>query len=347
LSGGRGKASPAKRAAAPQGGAAAQPAAVGASEDLATESTETTKGGGAIIQLREYQDEVFDMAARELFLLWKRQSGKSHLFGAKGFYRMATIPGHAVWFVNASILMGVENILKEAQIWIEFMKYMRGAMAARGLKLTTGADDDAGNLLDVDAIADLFEHSKLESRVWHSNAIFSRSRVVAPNPMTARGMTGDVFGDEVGFWPDFDGVYDAVEPIISSNPNFIMWMATTPPADSEHPVFSLLMPREESFPVNPRGNWFFTEDGAPVHRFNAEDSDAAGFFYFDKRTKLGIPWEQARAGYRNKASYDRNYLLKFVAGGNAAIPRHLLLNALAKDTGLAVDLGALTEEAAA
>jgi hypothetical protein len=145
-----------------------QPAAVVAAEDLATGSTEITKGGGAIIQLREYQDEVFDMAARELFLLWKRQSGKSQLFGAKGFYRMATIPGHAVWFVNASILMGVENILKEAQIWIEFMKYMRGAMAARGLKLTTGADDDAGNLLDVDAIADLFEHSKLESRVWHS-----------------------------------------------------------------------------------------------------------------------------------------------------------------------------------
>lgn len=300
----------------------------------------------AIVQLRPYQNEVFDVTARELFLLWKRQSGKSHLFGAKAFHRMATKPGHAVWFVNASVLMGVENILKEAQIWRELQDHMRSVMAAQGLKLTTGADDDNGNLLDVDAIADLFEHSKLESRVWHSNSVFSRSRVVAPNPATARGMTGDVFGDEVGFWPDFDGVYDAVEPIISSNPDFIMWMATTPSADSSHPTFGLLMPKREDFPANPLGNWFTTEDGAPVHRFDAKDSDAAGFLYFDKRTKEKIAWDVARARFRNKASYDRNYLLKFVSGGAASIPRHLLLNALAKDTGIALDLGTLTHDSA-
>lgn len=327
---GSGKAAQAKRSAVPQGGAAEQPASP-----------------SPIINLREYQQEVFDVTARELFLLWKRQSGKSHLFGAKAFQRMARIKGHSVFFVNASILMGQENILKEAAIWRELMDYARKLMADRGLRLTTNGDDDDGNLLDVDALADLFEHSKLESRVYHTNTIYSRSRVVAPNPLTARGYTGDVFGDEVGFWPEFEAVYDAVEPIISSSANFIMWMATTPPADSDHPAFSLLMPKHDEFPVSPRGNWFRTEDGAPVHRFDAKDSDAAGFHIFDKRSKLPIMWDVARERARNKVSFDRNYLLKFTAGGNAAIPRHLLLNAMAKDTGMALDLGALIEEGAA
>jgi hypothetical protein len=328
---GRSKASPANSPAAP-GGAAGHPS--------------------PIISLREYQQEVFNVTARELFLLWKRQSGKSHLFGAKGFHRMATIPGHAVWFVNASILMGVENILKEAQIWRELMDHMRRTMESQGLRLTTGADDEKGNLLDVDAVADLFEHSKLESRVWHSNAVFSRSRVVAPNPMTARGMTGDVLWDEVGFSPDYEAVYDALEPIISSNSKYILWAATTPSADSDHPIFSLLMPKHDDFQPNPRGNWYRTEEaedgtpGTPVHRFDAKDSDAAGFLYFDKQTKQPVTWDIARARARNKVSFDRNYLLKFTSGGNASIPRHLLLNALAKDTGIALDLGTLTEDAA-
>lgn len=337
------QAAKAKGSAVSQGGTA-EPGASGALTVLPSAS-ETVAAGGVvkpIVHLMPYQEEVFDIASRELFLLWARQRGKSHLFGAKALQRMARIRGHSVFMVNASLLMGQENILKEVQIWVSLMDHARKLMDEQGLRLTTAADDDHGNLLDIDALADMFENSKLEARVWHSNTVFSRSRVVAPNPLTARGFTGDVFGDEVGFWPDFEGVYDAVEPIISRSAHFIMWMATTPPADSDHPVFSLLMPSRDDFPVDPRGNWFHTEDGAPVHRVDVRDGEAAGLPLIDKRTKQSVTWQTARARARNTVSFDRNYLLKFFSGGNASIPRHLLLNALAKDSGVAGDMGTLT-----
>ena len=280
--------------------------------------------------------------------------GKSHLFSTKAMSRMMLMPGHSVFVVNASLLMGQENIMKETAVFATVLDDFRAKATAAEMQLKVyeteysekGSEKRSREVdcsWDVDTLAGIFESSKLETRLWHDRQRFSRTRVVAPNPLTARGFTGDVFGDEIAFWPEFELVMDAVEPIIARNPQFIMWMATTPSADETHPTFGLLMPSQETFPVNARGNWYATEDGTPVHRVDAYDGTLAGVPIYGSKSGKAMTVAEARLAARNKKSFDRNFLLKFISGGAAAIPRHLLLNAQSAgaEAGLALDLGEL------
>jgi hypothetical protein len=286
------------------------------------------------------QEEVFWSEHRVQFLLWRRQLGKSFLLGSKGLSRMMRRKNHSVFVVSASILMGQENIRKEVEVWNILLDAYRRAAEQAGQMLTSNADG-----LDIDAVAELFEASKLETRIHHDRSTYSRTRVVAPNPDTARGFSGDVFGDEIGFWPDFDGVFDAVEPIISRNPEWLMWLATTPPADDTHTVYDILNPGDRKFTPNPRGNWFHTpseeagEEGFPIHRVDAYDAEAAGLpMYHPKRKKEPVTIEKARALALNKIAFDRNYLLKFHASSSSAIPLHLLHAAAARGDGQGIGI---------
>lgn len=281
-----------------------------------------------LIKFLPPQEEIFWCKARIIFMLWRRQFGKSFTIGAKATSRMMTLRAHSIFVVSASILMGQENILKEVAVWNILLDYYRKIAADNGQLLTSNIDN-----LAVDDMAEMFESSKLETKLWHSNSVFSRTRVVAPNPQTARGFSGDVFGDEIGFWPDFEGVIDAVEPIISRNPNWLMWMATTPPKDDKHPVYDLLNPGPQTFPPNPRGNWFKTENGYPVHRLDAYDGELAGLPLYHPRSGEAVTIAEARELALNKINFDRNYLLKFTASGSAAISRQALITAQEKGTG--------------
>jgi hypothetical protein len=275
-----------------------------------------------LIQFLPPQEEVFRAALRVFFMLWRRQLGKSFTLGAKAIDRMMERKNHSVFFVSASILMGQENILKEVAIWNILLEAFRKAAEAGGMKLTSNVDG-----LKIDDVAELFEASKLEVKIWHSRTSYSRSRVIAPNPMTARGFSGDVFGDEIGFWPDFQGVWDAVEPIISRNPEWMMILATTPPADDSHPSYEILNPGLQEFVANAKGNWFKTEAGYPVHRVDAYDAELAGVPLYHPQTSEILTIDEARKCALNKPAFDRNYLLKFLSGGTAAIARHLLIAA--------------------
>jgi hypothetical protein len=288
-----------------------------------------------LIKFLSPQEEVFLSRLRVFFMVWRRQLGKSFTLGAKAIDRMMAIRDHSVFFVSASILMGQENILKEAAIWNILLERFRKAAEVKGQKLTSNMDG-----LGIDDVAELFEASKLEVKIWHSRTSYSRSRVIAPNPMTARGFSGDVFGDEIGFWPDFDGVWDAVEPIISRRPDWMMIMATTPPADDSHSSHEILNPGNREFPVNIRGNWYETESGYQVHRVDAYDAELAGVPLYHPRSGEPVTIDEARALAMNKPAFDRNYLLKFLTGGSAAIPRHLLIAAqqLGMDAGTGIDL---------
>jgi len=281
------------------------------------------------------QEEVFWSTLRILLLLWRRQFGKSFVLGGKGLSRCMMIPNHSVFYLSASILMGQENILKEVAVWNTLLDAYRKAADTQGQKLTSNIDG-----LHIDDIAEIFETSKLETKLWHSRTSFSRTRVIAPNPMTARGFSGDVIGDEIGFWQDFEGVWDAIEPIMSRNPQWIMWLATTPPADDSHAVYDILNPGDRKFEVNPRGNWFKTETGYDVHRVDAYDGEQAGLPLFHPRTGEPVSIEEARSLALNKIAFDRNYLLKFHASSSSAISRQLLLAAQARgdSEGLGIDV---------
>ena len=273
------------------------------------------------IKLRPYQQEVFWSKLRMFFLLWARQKGKSYTFANRAFRRMMENQNHLVIFVSASILLGGELLLKEAAVWQTVMTKYKAMLAAnKDFLLRTSAEDDKGNLLDIDAIADLFEHNKLEAKIWHSNTSFSRTRVVAPNPNTAVGWTGDVYMDEVGRIENLKDVFEAVMPIIDSNPLFEFLMATTPPPDDKHYSFEMFLAPEKEWPHNPRGNWYESPSGIAVHRVDAWDGQAAGVHYYDSKIKGKIitPEEHRQQAF-DKIAWDRNHGVKFIQGGTAAI----------------------------
>ena len=294
-----------------------------------------------VITLRSYQEEAtWRLGLRRLLYLWRRQSGKSTSLGAEGLRRMMLNRNRLVVFGSASILLGTEFIRKEAELWLKFLDTARAIAAEAGMLLKTSGDD-----LDLDAVCDLFEHSKLETKLFHDRTSYSRSKVVAPNPDTAVGWTGDVFLDEVGRVPELKGVLEALLPIMENNPQFILRMATTPPPDDAHYSWELFAPEERRFSVNARGNWYRSRSGILVHRADVFDTYLAGLPCFHPDTGAPITPAEHRALAFDKSAWDRNYALEFLSGGTAAVS----LASIARAMMLGADQGAAnycTEEVA-
>jgi len=307
----------------------------------ATAAPPAAVANGGLIRLDPHQGAAFWSELRTLFLLWRRQAGKSYTLGAWSFYRMAKIPNHLVVLVSASIALGKEWVLKEALVWRIFTQAYRDLLAAQGQdvrRLTTIADDDKGALLDIDAIADLFEHQRLETRLWHSRTTFSRSVVVAPNPDTAVGWTGDVGMDEVGRIECLKELLEAVGPIMTRNRSLMMRLATTISPDDAHISREIhgVRPEQGDFPISPAGNFFTSKSGYTVHRFDAHDAYAAGaegLKLYDDKTGAEQTPEEHRAGQLDKAAWDRNYGLLETTGGTAAIPAGVMARAMNQGRG--------------
>lgn len=267
-----------------------------------------------IIKFRKYQEVVFWKKVRRLLLMWARQRGKSFTLASKALSRMMQRRDHSCIFVSASILLGSEFVRKEAQVWNTVLAKFKEICASQSLRLETNVDG-----LDLDAISDVFEHQKLEAKIWHDRTTCSRSIVVAPNPATAVGWTGDIFMDEVGRIFDLKDVIEAVQPFMSSNPEFIWWQATTPPPDDMHYSFEMFLPPIEEFKVNPIGNWYTSKSGIPCHRVDAWDGADAGVPLYDDDTGDPCTPEEHRKRAYDKIAWDRNYGLRFVRGGISAV----------------------------
>lgn len=281
-----------------------------------------------IINLRAYQQSVFRHQAGILAQIWRRQSGKSYYLGVTGLdWMMERICD--TFYVSAAVRLGVENIRKEAAIWADCFAALQ---RLGGRNVESNALDDKGALLDMDAVADLFEAQKLETRFRHGYAAnqVSRSIVVAPNPDTAVGWTGNVIMDEVGRIPEFRDVWEAMEPIVSANPEFRVRMATTPPPDDSHYSYEMLAPDPaEKFAVNRAGNFYTSAMGLLVHRVDAWDGYEAGVPLYDLKSREGLTPEQHRDRSIDKTAWDRNYGVKFISGGSAALSLMSLMNAQA------------------
>jgi hypothetical protein len=287
-----------------------------------------------LIQLRPYAQEPFwNDSLGIAFWIWRRQSGKSFTAAAKALRRMMQIRGLLSVFCSASVNLGVEFVRKEAVIWAMLLQKYRALVKEQGLMLTTSADDSKGDLLDLDAIADLFEHQKLETKIWHDRTTYSRSIVVAPNPDTAVGWTGDIWLDEFGRMPEFKDVLEAVLPFMSSNPQFILLGITTPPPDDKHYSWELTIPEEQEFQTNPKGNWYRSAAGYMCHRVDAWDSNMAGVPMYDDQTRQPITPEEHRARAFDKEAWDRNFGLRFITGGQAAVSLLSLQQAMAAGRG--------------
>ncbi len=188
--------------------------------------------------------------------------------------------------------------------------------------------------LGIDDFADLFENQRLEFRLWHDKTTFSRTQVIAPNPATARGWSGTVMLDEFGFIKDFRDLWEALEPIISSDRSFKFIGATTPPKDDAHYSYELTAPQLGTvFPVSPVGNWYTSELGEFIHRVDIFDAHAAGQKLYDRQTGAELTPEEHYRRANDKDAWRRNYKVEHVLGGTAACGLIELQTAQARGVG--------------
>lgn len=293
-----------------------------------------------LVKLRPWQVEPFWKDDVGLFFMsWRRRAGKSHKMASKSLRQMMERANILNIFMSASIPLGEEFIRKEYEVWQSVLSKFRAACQAKGRMLESSVDG-----LDADAFCDVFEHGKLETKIWHDRTTYSRSKVIAPNPGTAVGYGGNLYIDEGTRVPNFMDVLEAVMPFIDDNPDFRCVMAGTPPPDDKHYSWELTAPPPGTeFPVNPRGNWYVSEHGILVHRVDAYDAYAGGHPIYDSKTKEPLSPDEHRRRYFDKTAWDRNYGLKYLTGGQAAVSLGALQVAMAGGKGNCIGVD-VTEE---
>ena len=267
-------------------------------------------------------------------LLWRRQGGKSTTLAEVSILEMLRKRGRLVTYASASLLLGRELIYKEAAILQAALPRLQTVSRATRTCLEA-ADGRTGRSLPAKTspkdFADLFQAQRLEFRVWHDRSHCSRTQIIAPNPATARGWTGTVLLDEFGFIRELQDLWEAIEPIVSTDRNFRLLGATTPPVDDAHFSYTLTEPPPGTeFPVNPAGNWYRSSAGKLVHRVDVFDANAAGVPLYDLDTGRELTPEQHRARSLDADAWRRNYGIIHLRVGTAAVGLDVLESAQAR-----------------
>ncbi|WP_448577451.1 hypothetical protein [Thermosphaera sp.] len=294
-----------------------------------------------MIPLLPFQSEAFWGSDDYGFCLWlwRRQAGKTTTLSALALRRMMEAPWRLVTYASASLLVGGEMLIREAQLWRQAIETWRLAVTARGQMLKTSAD-----VVDFDAFCEMFESGKLEARLYHDKTAYSRTRLISPNPATARGYSGFVMIDEIGFIRELKDLWEAMEPIASRDPAFRVVMCTTPPYDDGHFSYELAAPPEgaDFSRKSEVGHWYDSQANVRVHRVDVWDAALAGVKMFDLRTRQAITPEASRAQAIDRDAWDRNYGLTFTHRGTAAVS----LAALHRAMELGRSLGVAAEDEA-
>lgn len=249
---------------------------------------------------------------RLLGLLARRQYGKTSIFARIALKKMMKTKNHTVIFGSAKLNLSREIVRKEAAL-------LQAAMAeVRQLQVADAQTGSVPDRLTADDFAALFEAQRLEFRYMHSNTTYSRTKVVALREDTV-GETGDLMCDEIGFVKNWRDVFEVIEPIVSSDPNFRLLLCTTPPPDDTHYSYEMLIPPAGTeFPISADGNLYTSEWGLPVLRIDANDAYSDGVPLYDLKTGEPLDPAEHRRRAPNKDAEDRNYFLRFIVGGSAA-----------------------------
>jgi hypothetical protein len=283
-------------------------------------------GKGRARRWRAYQLAA-DAKLKQLglfILLWRRQSGKTEVLSTWALQTMLERAGDTVILASASLNVGGEVALRAAGVFWQVLSRLRERFKLEAAAVEEG--QSSRPVGDFSALTEAFCGGKLEVRFTHPDGRVSRLKVLAPNPATARGFSGTVFLDEIGFIPDFRALWDAVEPITSSDPTFRLIMCTTPPPDAAHYSHELIVPPADldTETVSPEGLWYRSEAGLMVHRVDAWDADAAGATLYHPETRAPLTVDEHRALALDKEAWDRNYGLRLASTGTAAIALHAL-----------------------
>lgn len=229
-----------------------------------------------IMRLRKYQLPVFRNRASKIELLvWGRQQGKSTVLAGWAVDRLLTRPGRCVTVLSNSRDNGAEFV-ERARAIIEDMEVAMQQVAEEV------SIQDLSEDLEYDSM-------RFEIRIKVAGKT-GRIKVLAANPRTARGFSGDLILDEFAWHEKSREIWEAAEPIISSNPDFLCRIAST---------------------FNGRRNMFYQlySDGRyPVSFMPRSKAWAMGELkIFSNITGEEITPDQARAESSDKRAYDQNY----------------------------------------
>ncbi len=248
----------------------------------------------SLIKFREYQQDIFaDRTTGVAVLHWSRQIGKSFTLAAWAVDRLLTRPGRLVTVLSNSRDNGAEFVLKCQEVC-----------------------DMLGVAMEsVDLSPDIeYDNMRFEVTIKVKGKK-GRIKVLAANPRTARGFSGDLILDEFGFHEDSMAIWAAAEPILSSNPDFLCRIAST---------------------GNGTRNMFYrmaTEGKFKLSRVRRTDAYKMGVKIYDVNTRKEITPAEARAQAMDKDAYDQNYECTF-ASESGAMLTHELINGAVWDGGI-------------
>jgi phage FluMu gp28-like protein len=291
------------------------------------------------IALRPYQQAIFDDRSSGILILhWSRQIGKSFTLAAWAVDRLLSRPGRLVTVLSNSRENGAEFVAKCAEVCHLNGTEYESVDKSQGVR---------------------FQNMRMEVRI-RANGKVGRIKVLAANPRTARGFSGDLILDEFAFHEDSAAIWEAAEPILASNPDFLCRMAST--GNGRHNLFYRMVsggrsmggsgdppdaasdPLDASTPAAARvarqngqvaratqeEGICISSLGTKVSRITRTQAYAMGVKIYDSNTREVITPEQAREQALDKRAYDQNYECSF-ADENLTLLSHELITAAERD----------------
>ena len=211
----------------------------------------------AALKLRTYQLPVFLYDGKLLIAEFARQDGKSFTLANWAVRRLMQKLAQSrkiktsdsskkaydwsIFVISNSRTNGIEFGQKVSEV----MEAVRVADAEIRSSGTLDVDSDpelaaSGDLPPVE-VEDFF--LRMEIRIGNR---IGRILILAASPRTARGFSGDLVLDEFAFHEHADRIWEAAEPIISSNPEFQVRIAST--HNTPNCLFNRMI-RDGNYPV--------------------------------------------------------------------------------------------------
>jgi phage FluMu gp28-like protein len=165
-------------------------------------------------EFRPFQRRIFqDQTTGILILHWARQVGKTHVLAAWAVQRLLRHPGRLVVVLSNSKENGAEFAQKCADLTVRM-----GALPEM--------EDLSPDLS--------YRNMRYEVRITVQGKV-GRIKVLASNPRTARGFSGDLILDEFAFHEDSAAIWGAAEPFFSSNRDYLCRISST--GNGKHNAF--------------------------------------------------------------------------------------------------------------
>lgn len=255
----------------------------------------------ALVRFRQYQLPVFlDRTSGILILHWSRQIGKSYTLASWAVDRLLTqLKTNATWLITVlsnSRDNGAEFVIKCQDICNKLGMVLARQAQAVGDAMVYDATDGSPDLK--------YENMRMEVRVTlvvNGVEHIGRIKVLAANPRTARGFSGDLILDEFAFHEDSNAIWEAAEPILSANPEFLCRIAST--GNGKHNMFY----RIASGAGPNDGTPFMSSAGFKTCRVTRSEAWKMGVKIYDSNTRQPITPEEARKKSLDKRAYDQNY----------------------------------------